>query len=74
MPRKIKGVRASLGSGDAAERAAGAAARLVRPGGVLLDELGELAGALALGVVAHPLPDLDVGLRQRRPQRADVLA
>src|SRR5687768_16027313 len=30
-----------------------------------LDEAGELVRALALRVVAHPVPDLDVGLGQR---------
>src|SRR4051794_24021183 len=36
------------------------------PGGPLLDEAGQLHGPLALGVMAHAGPDLDVRLGQRR--------
>src|SRR3954447_1078394 len=51
-----------------------ALARLARAGRALLDEARELGRALALGVVAHAAPDLDVSLRQGAAQRGDVAA
>jgi hypothetical protein len=39
---------------------------------VVLDEARELRRALALGVVAHPRPELDVRLRQRGLHRLGV--
>src|SRR5689334_23317390 len=58
--------------GAAGLRLAAPARRATGAARAQLDEAGELRRPLALGVVAHPAPDLDVGLGQRLAQRGDV--
>ena len=78
MRQRVERVRARHGSGrgladDPGRGDRGApGARARRAGGVQLDEGPQVVGALALGVMAHPGPDLDVRLRQRAAQRIDV--